>query len=156
MPIGCFSPTRALRPTKRPSNWRVITLSPAQPYKTKIIAFYNAFHGRTLFTVSVGGQAKYADGFGPKPADIVHVPFNDLVAVKAVMDDHTCAVVMPPIQGEGGITPQVGTHGTTYGGNPLACAVAEVALDVMINTPEVLSGIEQRHGLICGSVTENW
>ena len=34
------------------------------PYKTKIIAFYNAFHGRTLFTVSVGGQAKYSDGFG--------------------------------------------------------------------------------------------
>ena len=187
------------------------------PYKTKIIAFYNAFHGRTLFTVSVGGQAKYSDGFGPKPADIVHVPFNDLAAVKAVMDDHTCAVVMEPIQGEGGITPvdagflkgvrelcdqhqallvfdevqsgmgrsgklfaymhygvtpdilttakalgggfpvsamlttediasvmQMGTHGTTYGGNPLACAVAEAALDV-INTPEVLSGIEQRH-----------
>jgi acetylornithine/N-succinyldiaminopimelate aminotransferase len=189
------------------------------PYKTKIIAFYNAFHGRTLFTVSVGGQAKYSDGFGPKPADIVHVPFNDLAAVKAVMDDHTCAVVMEPIQGEGGITPvdadflkgvrklcdqhqallvfdevqsgmgrsgklfaymhygvmpdilttakalgggfpvsamltteeiasvmQVGTHGSTYGGNPLACAVAEAALDV-INTPEVLSGIEQRHAL---------
>ncbi|WP_338910921.1 aspartate aminotransferase family protein [Serratia marcescens] len=189
------------------------------PYKTKIIAFYNAFHGRTLFTVSVGGQVKYSDGFGPKPADIVHVPFNDLAAVKAVMDDHTCAVVMEPIQGEGGITPvdagflkgvrklcdqhqallvfdevqsgmgrsgklfaymhygvtpdilttakalgggfpvsamltteeiasvmQVGTHGTTYGGNPLACAVAEAALDV-INTPEVLSGIEQRHAL---------
>ncbi|AUU10601.1 acetylornithine/succinylornithine family transaminase [Serratia marcescens] len=189
------------------------------PYKTKIIAFYNAFHGRTLFTVSVGGQAKYSDGFGPKPADIVHVPFNDLAAVKAVMDDHTCAVVMEPIQGEGGITPvdagflkgvrelcdqhqallvfdevqsgmgrsgklfaymhygvtpdilttakalgggfpvsamlttediasvmQVGTHGTTYGGNPLACSVAEAALDV-INTPEVLSGIEQRHAL---------
>ncbi|HDL7800055.1 TPA: aspartate aminotransferase family protein [Yersinia enterocolitica] len=189
------------------------------PYKTKIIAFHNAFHGRTLFTVSVGGQPKYSDGFGPKPADIIHVPFNDLVAVKAVMDDHTCAVVLEPIQGEGGITaatPEflqgvralcdqhkallvfdevqsgmgrsgklftymhygvtpdilttakalgggfpvsamltteeiasvmaVGTHGTTYGGNPLACAVAEAALDV-INTPEVLNGIEQRHGL---------
>lgn len=46
------------------------------PYKTKIIAFHNAFHGRTLFTVSVGGQPKYSDGFGPKPADIIHVPFN--------------------------------------------------------------------------------
>lgn len=189
------------------------------PYKTKIIAFYNAFHGRTLFTVSVGGQAKYSDGFGPKPADIVHVPYNDLAAVKAVMDDSTCAVVMEPIQGEGGITPvdaeflqgvralcdqhqallvfdevqsgmgrtgklfaymhygvtpdilttakalgggfpvsamltteeiasamQVGTHGTTYGGNPLACAVAEAALEV-INTPQVLDGIAQRHAL---------
>lgn len=75
------------------------------PYKTKIIAFHNAFHGRTLFTVSVGGQHKYSDGFGPKLADIVHVPFNDLDAVKAVIDDHTCAIVLEPIQGEGGITP---------------------------------------------------
>ena len=73
------------------------------PFKTKIIAFHNAFHGRSLFTVSVGGQPKYSDGFGPKPADIIHVPFNDLHAVKAVMDDHTCAVVVEPIQGEGGV-----------------------------------------------------
>lgn len=187
------------------------------PYKTKIIAFHNGFHGRTLFTVSVGGQPKYSDGFGPKPADIVHVPYNDLAAVKAVMDDHTCAVVLEPVQGEGGIMPadplflqglrelcdqhnallvfdevqsgmgrtgklftymhygvtpdiltsakalgggfpisvmlttekvasvmSIGAHGTTYGGNPLACAVAEAALDV-INTPEVLAGIEERH-----------
>lgn len=186
------------------------------PYKTKIIAFHHGFHGRTLFTVSVGGQPKYSDGFGPKPADIVHVPFNDLGAVKAVIDDHTCAVVLEPIQGEGGITPATpefmqglrdlcdqhqallvmdevqsgmgrsgklfayehygvtpdilttakalgggfpvsamlttneiasamspGTHGTTYGGNPLACAIAETALDT-INTPEVLQGVEIR------------
>ncbi|MCV4784914.1 aminotransferase class III-fold pyridoxal phosphate-dependent enzyme, partial [Escherichia coli] len=65
---------------------------------------HNAFHGRSFFTVSVGGQPKYSDGFGPKPADIIHVPFNDLHAVKAVMDDHTCAVVVEPIQGEGGVT----------------------------------------------------
>ncbi|MCO4179686.1 aspartate aminotransferase family protein [Proteus terrae] len=187
------------------------------PYKTKIIAFHNAFHGRTLFTVSVGGQPKYADGFGPKPADIVHVPFNDLDAVKAVMDDHTCAVILEPVQGEGGVTaatPEfmrglrelcdkhqallvldevqtgmgrtgklfaymnydvtpdiittakalgsgfplsamlttyeiasamgVGTHGTTYGGNPLACAVGNVAFD-LINTPEILEGVEKRY-----------
>lgn len=187
------------------------------PYKTKIIAFHNAFHGRTFFTVSVGGQAKYADGFGPKPADIIHVPFNDLSAVKAVIDSHTCAVVLEPIQGEGGITaatPEfmrglrelcdenqallvldevqtgmgrtgklfaymnydvtpdiittakalgsgfplsamlttadiasvmgVGTHGTTYGGNPLACAVGNVAFD-LINTKEVLEGVQQRY-----------
>lgn len=187
------------------------------PYKTKIIAFHNAFHGRTLFTVSVGGQPKYADGFGPKPADIVHVPFNDLDAVKAVMDDHTCAVILEPVQGEGGVTaatpefmrglrelcdkhqallvldevqtgmgrtgklfaymnydvtPDIittakalgsgfplsamlttyeiasamgfGTHGTTYGGNPLACAVGNVAFD-LINTPEVLEGVEKRY-----------
>ena len=77
------------------------------PHKTKIIAFHHAFHGRSLFTVTVGGQPKYSDGFGPKPADIVHVPFNDLDAVKAVMDDHNCAGGVEPIQGEGG-----GTAGT--------------------------------------------
>ena len=189
------------------------------PYKTKIIAFKQAFHGRTLFTVSVGGQAKYADGFGPKPADIIHVPFNDLAAVKAVIDENTCAVVLEPIQGEGGITTatmefmqgvrklcdennallifdevqsgmgrtgklfsymhydvvpdilttakalgggfpisamittkdiaqtmEVGAHGTTYGGNPLACAVGNAAFDI-INTDEVLNGVQQRHDL---------
>ncbi|XNM66240.1 aminotransferase class III-fold pyridoxal phosphate-dependent enzyme [Escherichia coli] len=83
---------------------RHYTVTRHSPYKTKIIAFHNAFHGRSLFTVSVGGQPKYSDGFGPKPAEIVHVPFNDLHAVKAVMDDHTCAVVVEPIQGEGGVT----------------------------------------------------
>jgi len=186
------------------------------PYKSKIIAFHNGFHGRTLFTVSVGGQPKYSDGFGPKPADIVHVPFNDLAAVKAVIDDHTCAIVVEPIQGEGGVMPATpefiqglrelcgqykallvfdevqtgmgrsgklfayehygvapdilttakalgggfpvsamlttdeiasvmapGAHGTTYGGNPLACAIAETALDI-INTEEVLDGVEAR------------
>ncbi|KAA5966155.1 aspartate aminotransferase family protein [Pantoea sp. M_9] len=186
------------------------------PFKSKIIAFHNAFHGRTLFTVSVGGQPKYSDGFGPKPADIVHVPFNDLAAVKAVIDDHTCAIVVEPIQGEGGVMPATpefmqglralcdehnallvldevqsgmgrsgklfsyehygiqpdilttakalgggfpvsamlttheiasvmapGVHGTTYGGNPLACAIAETALDI-INTPAVLAGVEAR------------
>ncbi|MDI9222179.1 aspartate aminotransferase family protein [Pantoea sp. EA-12] len=186
------------------------------PFKSKIIAFHNAFHGRTLFTVTVGGQPKYSDGFGPKPADIVHVPFNDLDAVKAVIDDHTCAIVVEPIQGEGGVVaataefmqglralcdehkallvldevqsgmgrsgklfayehygikPDIitsakalgggfpvsamlttneiasvmapGVHGTTYGGNPLACAIAETALDI-INTPEVLNGVEAR------------
>ena len=189
------------------------------PYKTKIIAFHNAFHGRSLFTVSVGGQPKYSDGFGPKPADIVHVPFNDLQAVKAVMDDHTCAVVVEPIQGEGGVTaatpaflqglrelcdqhqallvfdevqcgmgrtgslfaymhygvtPDIltsakalgggfpvsamlttheiasafhaGSNGSTYGGNPLACAVANAAFD-LINTPAVLDGVSAKREL---------
>lgn len=198
---------------------RHYTVTRHSPYKTKIIAFHNAFHGRSLFTVSVGGQPKYSDGFGPKPADIVHVPFNDLHAVKAVMDEHTCAVVVEPIQGEGGVTaatpeflqglrdlcdqhqallvfdevqcgmgrtgslfaymhygvtPDIltsakalgggfpisamltthdiasafhaGSHGSTYGGNPLACAVGGAAFD-LINTPEVLDGVTAKREL---------
>ncbi len=198
---------------------RHYTVTRHSPYKTKIIAFHNAFHGRSLFTVSVGGQPKYSDGFGPKPADIVHVPFNDLHAVKAVMDDHPCAVVVEPIQGEGGVTaatpeflqglrdlcdqhqallvfdevqcgmgrtgslfaymhygvtPDIltsakalgggfpisamltthdiasafhaGSHGSTYGGNPLACAVGGAAFD-LINTPEVLDGVTAKREL---------
>ncbi|MBD9654390.1 aspartate aminotransferase family protein [Pseudomonas sp. PDM12] len=185
--------------------------------KYEIIAATNSFHGRTLFTVSVGGQPKYSDGFGPKIQGITHVPYNDLEALKAAISDKTCAVVIEPIQGEGGVLPAdlaylqgarelcnqhnallvfdevqsgvgrsghlyayqhygvtpdvlssakslgggfpiaamlttealashlaVGTHGTTYGGNPLGCAVAEALLDV-VNTPEVLAGIKAKH-----------
>ncbi|NWB09983.1 aspartate aminotransferase family protein [Pseudomonas sp. G5001] len=187
--------------------------------KYEIIAALNSFHGRTLFTVNVGGQSKYSDGFGPKIVGITHVPYNDLDALKAAVSDKTCAVVLEPIQGEGGVLPAelsylqgardlcdannallvfdevqtgmgrsgelfayqhygvvpdiltsakslgggfpiaamltredlakhlvVGTHGTTYGGNPLACAVAEAVIDV-INTPEVLAGVNAKHDL---------
>ena len=186
------------------------------PEKFEIIAAVNSFHGRTLFTVSVGGQPKYSDGFGPKIQGISHVPFNDLAALKAAISDKTCAVVLEPIQGEGGVLPAeqaylegvrelcsqhnallifdevqtgmgrsgelfaymhygvtpdiltsakslgggfpigamltteaiakhltVGTHGTTYGGNPLACAVGEAVIDV-VNTPEVLAGVKAK------------
>ncbi|SDH74150.1 acetylornithine/N-succinyldiaminopimelate aminotransferase [Pseudomonas benzenivorans] len=185
--------------------------------KYEIIAATNSFHGRTLFTVSVGGQPKYSDGFGPKIQGISHVPYNDLAALKAAVSAKTCAVVLEPIQGEGGVLPAdqaylegarqlcdehnallifdevqtgmgrsgslfayqhygvipdvlssakslgggfpigamlttsalakhlaVGTHGTTYGGNPLACAVAEAVLDV-VNTPQVLEGVKTKH-----------
>lgn len=187
------------------------------PQKFEIISAVNSFHGRTLFTVTVGGQAKYSDGFGPKIEGITHVPYNDLAALKAAISDKTCAVVLEPIQGESGILPaeraylegarqlcdehnallifdevqtgmgrtgklfdymhygvtpdvltnakslgggfpigvmlttnkaaahlSVGTHGTTYGGNPLACAVAETVVDI-VNTPEVLDGVQARH-----------
>ncbi|ART81932.1 aspartate aminotransferase family protein [Oceanisphaera profunda] len=184
--------------------------------KSQIIAFNQGFHGRTFFTVTVGGQAAYSDGFGPKPADIDHVDYNDLAALKAIISDNTCAVVMEPLQGEGGIispdpeyvqavralcdqhnallifdevqtgvgrtgalyaymdlgvVPDIltsakslgggfpigamltttkiaaslkpGTHGSTYGGNPLACAVAEAAFDT-VNTNAVLAGVKER------------
>ena len=187
--------------------------------KYEIIAALNSFHGRTLFTVNVGGQSKYSDGFGPKITGITHIPFNDLDALKAAISDKTCAVVLEPIQGEGGVLPAeqaylqgarelcdqhnallvfdevqtgmgrtghlfayqhygvtpdiltsakslgggfpiaamlttedlakhlvVGTHGTTYGGNPLACAVGNAVFDV-INTPYVLQGVEAKHQL---------
>ncbi|MCH4873987.1 aspartate aminotransferase family protein [Pseudomonas sp. TMW22091] len=187
--------------------------------KYEIIAALNSFHGRTLFTVNVGGQSKYSDGFGPKITGITHVPFNDLEALKAAISDKTCAVVLEPIQGEGGVLPGeldylqgarelcnqhdallvfdevqtgmgrtghlfayqhygvtpdiltsakslgggfpiaamlttealakhlvVGTHGTTYGGNPLACAVGNAVIDV-VNTPEVLNGVKAKHDL---------
>ena len=184
--------------------------------KTQIIAFKQGFHGRTFFTVTVGGQATYSEGFGPKPGDIAHAEYNNIESVKALMSDKTCAIMVEPLQGEGGIvsptvefmqglrelcnehnallifdevqtgagrlgelyaymdlgvTPDiltsakglgggfpigamlttntiaehltVGTHGSTYGGNPLACAVAEAVMDT-INTPIVLAGVKAK------------
>ncbi|EPJ54691.1 MAG: acetylornithine/succinyldiaminopimelate aminotransferase [Osedax symbiont Rs2] len=189
------------------------------PQKHEIISFEQSFHGRSLFTVSVGGQKKYREGFEPVPAGITHLPFNDIEALKAAISERTCAVVMEPIQGEGGIinadpafvkaarelcdehnallvfdeiqtgvgrtgslyayqqlgvTPDIlttakalgggfpigamlttdkcavslnfGTHGSTYGGNPLACAVAEVVID-HINQPELLEGVSAKRKL---------
>ncbi|MBR9813747.1 aspartate aminotransferase family protein [bacterium] len=185
--------------------------------KREIIAFKQAFHGRTLFTVTVGGQPKYTEGFEPLPGGVTHVAYNDLDALQAAISDKTCAVIMEPMQGEGGIIPgtaefvqgvraacdannallifdevqtgvgrsgtlyayeqfgvspdiltsakglgggfpvgamlatdtvmaslKVGTHGSTYGGNPLACAVAEAVID-HVNTPEILGNVKARH-----------
>ena len=181
--------------------------------KQEIIAFTQSFHGRTLFTVTVGGQPKYTEGFAPLPGGITHLPFNDLAAFERAVSDNTCAVIVEPIIGEGGVicatsdflhgvrelcnrhnallifdevqtgigrtghlyaymgssvTPDilttakglgggfpigallttnaiaqsfgVGTHGSTYGGNPLACAVAEAVIDT-VNDPVVLQGV---------------
>ncbi|MEL6116182.1 aspartate aminotransferase family protein [Photobacterium sp. SP02] len=186
------------------------------PEKDEIIAFKQGFHGRTFFTVTVGGQAAYSDGFGPKPQAVTHLPYNDLAALAAHISDRTCAVMMEPLQGEGGIvsptqefiqgvrelcdkhnallvfdevqtgngrtgefyayqglgvTPdilstakslgggfpigamltttelaqhlKIGTHGSTYGGNPLACAVAEAVVEE-VSKPEVLAGVKER------------
>ena len=191
--------------------------------KVRVISTLNAFHGRTLFTVTAGGQAKYSSGFGPAPAGITHIPYNDVGALEAAFreegGDDVCAVILEPMQGEGGMTPgtpaflqaarrlcteheallildeiqsgmgrtgalysymqkgvvpdiltsakglgggfpvgamlttdevasafSVGVHGTTYGGNPLACAVAGAVFDI-VNTTEVLDGVRARHAL---------
>ncbi|MFC0445656.1 aspartate aminotransferase family protein [Pseudidiomarina halophila] len=194
--------------------------------KDQIVAFAKGFHGRTFFTVTVGGQPAYSDGFGPKPGGIEHVEYNDLAALEAQMSDKTCAVMMEPLQGEGGVispdpdfvkgvralcdkynallifdevqtgfgrtgslyayqqlgvTPDIlasakslgggfpigamlttkaiaehlkpGTHGSTYGGNPLACAVAEAVFDV-VNTDEVLAGVKAREELFKTKLAE--
>ena len=73
--------------------------------KNEIIAFKNAFHGRTLFTVTTGGQPKYSEDFAPLPQAITHLPFNDLAAVASHISSRTCAVIVEPIQGEGGVVP---------------------------------------------------
>lgn len=70
-------------------------------YKT--IAFHHSFHGRTLAALSVTGQIKYQQGFDPLLPGVTHVPFNDLEAVRAAIDDQTAAIIVEPIQGEGGI-----------------------------------------------------
>jgi acetylornithine/N-succinyldiaminopimelate aminotransferase len=75
------------------------------PEKIEIVSFKQSFHGRTLFTVSVGGQPKYAEGFGPVPAGIRHLPYNDIEAARAAIGPKTCAVIVEPIQGEGGVIP---------------------------------------------------
>lgn len=73
--------------------------------KNKIISFKNSFHGRSLFTVSVGGQPKYAEGFGDLPKDILHCEYNNINSVKEVIGADTCALIIEPVQGEGGVIP---------------------------------------------------
>ena len=79
--------------------------SDRDPARDEIIAASNSFHGRTLFTVSVGGQPKYSEGFGPRPQAISHVPYNDIAALRAAVSARTCAIVVEPVQGEGGVVP---------------------------------------------------
>ena len=191
--------------------------------KFRVISTLNAFHGRTLFTVTAGGQARYATGFGPPPTGFTHTRYNDVAGLEAAFaeegGDDVCAVILEPMQGEGGMVPgtpeflaaarrlchehdallifdeiqsgmgrtgalfsymqkgvvpdimtsakglgggfpvgamlttaeiaaafSVGVHGTTYGGNPLACAVAGAVFDI-VNTVEVLDGVKARHAL---------
>ena len=76
-----------------------------QPDRYRIITFEGAFHGRTLATIAAGGQPKYLEGFGPKVEGFDQVPFDDIEALKAAITDSTAAILIEPVQGEGGIRP---------------------------------------------------
>src|ERR1700712_3164202 len=175
------------------------------PERFHIITFEGAFHGRTIATIAAGGQEKYLEGFGPNAPGFDQLPFGDLDAVRAAITDETAAILIEPVQGEGGIRPatnefmralrdlcdehdlllildevqsgvgrtgklfahewsgitpdimavakgigggfplgaclataeaasgmKAGTHGSTYGGNPLAMAVGNAVLDIIL------------------------
>ena len=175
------------------------------PHRYRVITFEGAFHGRTLATVSAGGQPKHLKGFEPAVDGFDHVPFGDLDAVRDAVTDETAAILVEPVQGEAGVrvpppgfvrglrdvcdregpllfldevqtgigrtgrlfacewegvSPDVmavakglgggfpigaclataaaaagmgaGSHGSTFGGNPLAMAVANAVLDVVL------------------------
>jgi acetylornithine/N-succinyldiaminopimelate aminotransferase len=179
--------------------------SKGHPERFHIITFEGAFHGRTLATIAAGGQEKYLEGFGPKAPGFDQVPFGDVEAVRAAITNETAAILIEPVQGEGGVRPatnefmralrqlcdenglllvldevqtgvgrtgklfahewsgiapdimavakgigggfplgaclataeaasgmKAGTHGSTYGGNPLAMAVGNAVLDVVL------------------------
>jgi acetylornithine/N-succinyldiaminopimelate aminotransferase len=185
------------------------------PERFHIITFEGAFHGRTLAAIAAGGQEKYLEGFGPKVQGFDQVPMNDLAALEAAITPETAALLIEPIQGEGGIhvatpeflralrklcdergmllifdeiqsgvgrtgkffahewagvTPDImavakgigggfpmgaclatadaakgmtaGTHGSTFGGNPLGMAVGNAVLDVVL-APGFLEHVEQ-------------
>lgn len=76
------------------------------PEKRNIITFTGSFHGRTLATVTATAQPKYQQGFEPLPGGFVYCsPFNDEAAIAKLVDEKTCAVMVEPVQGEGGIIP---------------------------------------------------
>ncbi|MBV9527553.1 aspartate aminotransferase family protein [Sphingomonas sp.] len=186
------------------------------PHKHNLITFSNAFHGRTMATISATDQAKLRDGFAPLLTGFTVVDFNDLDAALAAIDENTAGFLVEPIQGEGGIRPAtheflaglraacderdlmlvfdevqcgvartghlyayehygvepdimasakgigggfpmgaclatekaaavmvIGTHGSTYGGNPLAMAAGQAVFDVVAND-EFLAEVRQK------------
>jgi acetylornithine/N-succinyldiaminopimelate aminotransferase len=186
-----------------------------RPERFRAICFEGAFHGRTLAMIAATGNAKYLAGFGPPAEGFDHVPFGNMNAVRAAITKETAAIMIEPIQGEGGVRPadlqflrdlratcdefglllaldevqtgmgrsgklwahqwagiepdvmssakgigggfplgavfakehvakhlKPGTHGTTYGGNPLACAAGNAVLDVVL-APGFLDGVDR-------------
>lgn len=187
-----------------------------QPERYRVITFEGAFHGRTLATIAAGGQKKYLEGFGPKVEGFDQVPFGDHEALRAAITPETAAIMIEPVQGEGGLRPvppqclrglrelcderglllimdevqtgvgrtgklfahewsgiapdimtiakgigggfplgailateaagaglTAGTHGTTFGGNPLAMAVGNAVLDVVL-APGFLDDVQKK------------
>ncbi|MDQ3143667.1 MAG: aspartate aminotransferase family protein [Pseudomonadota bacterium] len=185
------------------------------PHKHNLITFSNAFHGRTMATISATNQEKLRDGFAPLLPGFTVVEFDDLEAAKAAVDENTAGFMLEPVQGEGGVRPAsqafmkglralcdehdlmlvldevqcgmarsgtlyaheqygitpdimasakgigggfplgaclatekaasgmaIGTHGSTYGGNPLAMAAGQAVLDVVAND-EFLAHVRQ-------------
>lgn len=73
--------------------------------RNKVISFFHSFHGRTYGAISLTGQEKYHKGFFPMVPSIVYAEYNNLESVKALMDENVCAIILEPVQGEGGIIP---------------------------------------------------
>ena len=73
--------------------------------KREIVTFHGGFHGRTIATVTATAQPKYQEGFGPMPGGFRYCDYNDVAALDAAIGERTCAVLVEPIQGEGGVVP---------------------------------------------------
>lgn len=87
------------------ANEAAIKLARKATGKTKIISFKQSFHGRTFATMSATGQEKIQTGYGPMLETFVYASFNDIESVKALIDNHTAAVMLELVQGEGGVIP---------------------------------------------------
>ncbi len=191
-----------------------------QPERSEIIAFEGAFHGRSIAAISAAGSEKLTAGFGPLLPGFRHLPFADMAAIEGAIGETTAAVIIEPIQGEGGIRPApdaflqrlralcdatgallifdevqcgmgrsgrlfahewagvvpdimmvakgigggfplgavlateaaasamvAGTHGSTYGGNPLGCAVGLKVMET-VSDPAFLTEVNRKAGLL--------